>query len=478
LLPPEVAYRGHDGLLLGEGVHLPWRAGDEQSGLDLRAGGYVEGGAEVESTLRTPASTTTMRWDELGQSGLAVDARGSTAIEGPREATMSWDADLVRGPRGVVSTTDLDAASRVFDRAQAEASWRRSGWVMAAGAMAEDVRGSAVGEIDAWGPVVRARDSGALGEVGAYDATLEGGSLSGAGIASTSFGRADAGGLLAGRWGAIGSSLALRGLADLVGVGDDQGYDAAASARGRLALPLARMFESRDPDDPWRHRVEPEVEAAAVVSHVDDLLGEAPTPGGVTGKTWIADGGLKSALGRWGARQGLEVGVDAGAAGGDTLATSAALRWRAAASAGAFGLGAEGADVASGAAGGRGHALNLRARVGELRSLHATFAVAGRDGVDPVVARALTDAPLASSSGFLATTGWTAGGRLTVPVVPTVTLRAGVDGDLTAQKVVAAQGSIDLHDRCGCMALRLHASERLGRDGVDVWLSMDLMPRR
>jgi hypothetical protein len=38
LLPPEVAWRGGDGLFAGGGVHLPWVQGDMQRGLDSRFG--------------------------------------------------------------------------------------------------------------------------------------------------------------------------------------------------------------------------------------------------------------------------------------------------------------------------------------------------------------------------------------------------------------------------------------------------------
>jgi hypothetical protein len=475
LLPPEVAYRGSDGLFLGEGVHIPWRLGDGDAGLDLRAGAYVEGGAAVESTLRTPVSVTTVRWDDLGASGFAVDARGSTATETARETTVSWDADLLRGARGVVSTTDVDAASRVFDRAQAESSWRRGGWVLAAGVWAEDVRGSGVTEVDAAGPIVRARTSGSLASAGTYDATLESGTLSGAGLPALSFARVDGGGMVASRWGPVGSSLAVRGAFDLAGQDEQEGHDAAASARGRLTLPVARSFASSEPDDPWRHRIEPDVEVGGLVAHVDGLLGESPTPGGVRGAAWLTDAGFRSALGQWGARRGFEVGGDVGGVGGGQQPSSLVVRWRAAASAPAVGLGVEGADVADGG-GGWGQALSARARVGAVRSLNVALLVAGRDGVDPVVARVLTDAPLAASSGFLATSGWTSGGRITAPLSPVVTLRGGVDGDLTAQHLVAARGSVELHDRCGCLAVRLSAAERIGRDGVDVWLSLDLLP--
>jgi len=477
LLPPDVAYRGADGFFLGDGFHLPWRAGDLESGLDLRAGAYLNGGAAVETTLRTPSSVTTARWDDLGESGLAVDARGSTATEGVRATTLSWDADLVRGERGVVSTTDVDAAARVFDRAAAESSWRSTGWVMAAGVTAESARGGGLGVLDLAGPTVRARSSGALGGVGAYDATLEGGSLEGAGIATLSFARADAGGMLATRWGPVGASLSLRGAADVADQATSGGDDASLSLRARLALPFARAFGSSEPEDPWRHRVEPEVEVGGLAERGDGLLGVTPSPGGVRGLAWLGDAGLRSALGQWGARRGLEVAGDVGGVGGDQQATALVVRWRAAASASVVGLGAEGADVA-GPSGGWGHALSVRARVGAPRSLSLAVTVAGREGVDPVVARALTDAPLASSAGFLATSGWSGGARVTLPLTPFVTARGGLDGDLTAERLVAARGSLEVHDHCGCVAVRLSAAERLGRDGVDVWLSVDLAPQR
>ena len=477
LLPPDVAYRGSDGLFLGDGVHLPWGPNDASSGLDVRAGGYVQGGVAVESTLRTPISVTTVRFDELHQSGLALDARGSTSTEAPHATSLSWDADLLRGSRAVTSTTELDAAARVFDRAAAESSWRApgSGWVVAAGVWGENVRGAGVGEIDAGGPVVRARDSGALGSSGTYDATLESGTVSGARLLALSFARADTGMLAATRWGPIGASLSVRGAADVADQGAQEGYDASAAIRGRLALPLARTFESNEPNDPWRHRVEPEVEVGVIAAHADGLLGDIPAPGGVRGTAWLADAGMKSALGQWGTRRGLELGGDVGGVGGDQQASALVVRWRAAASGSLLAMGAEGADVAA-PAGGWGHALTARARVGTARSLSVGFLVAGRDGVDPVTARALTDAPLASSQGYLATEGWTAGARLTLPITQLITARGGVDGDLSAERLVATRGSIEVHDRCDCVAVRLSAAERLGRDGVDVWLSVDLVP--
>jgi len=115
-----------------------------------------------------------------------------------------------------------------------------------------------------------------------------------------------------------------------------------------------------------------------------------------------------------------------------------------------------------------------RARIGPASGLNLGAHVAERDGVDPLVARALVDAPLEPASGFLALAGWTGGARLAVPLGSRVTTRAGADVDLDARQLVAAVGALELHDPCGCVVVRATAAHRIGRDGVDVWLTVDL----
>ena len=87
LLPPQIEWRGADGLFLGGGVHLPWHAGSRDVVVDLSGGGYVNGGFAVEAVAKTDSTTTRVRFDRLPQSvraglpgdgsGLVVDARGS-----------------------------------------------------------------------------------------------------------------------------------------------------------------------------------------------------------------------------------------------------------------------------------------------------------------------------------------------------------------------------------------------------------------
>jgi hypothetical protein len=508
LLAPDIAYRGQDGLFLGEGVHVPWKAGDTQSGLDLRAGAYVKGGVATEATLKTPDSVTTVRWDHLANGtgnltgvdaadGLNVDARGALArastAGGP---SLAWDVDALRGQRGVVSTTDLDAASRVFDRGAAEATLRGGGWTVFSGVRATSVRGDGLAVLGAGGPVAGVRRDGTLGDAGAYDAYVEGGTLTGTSLATTSFGRGALGGLVATRAGPLLATLSLRGAGDVASVAQTSGYEGEGLARAELALPVARSFGGSDAGDPVWHRVEPFVAASALAAGSQDLAFDAPwvglvpvttastatnapstsaLPTSLSGLAWVADGGVSSLLGWWAKRDGLELRLSAGAAGSDEESASAVVRWRANASFPWLGLGAEGAHVLGGED--PGYAVTGRVRVGPVTSWHLGASVAGAAGVDPVLARALTDAPLPASTGFLAAAGWTGGARVGVPLTDYLTARAGADADLSARRLVAARGSLEFHDRCGCVVLTANGAERLGRPGVDVWLTLSLLRR-
>jgi hypothetical protein len=162
--------------------------------------------------------------------------------------------------------------------------------------------------------------------------------------------------------------------------------------------------------------------------------------------------------------------------GGGDAGPLPVLRARAAATGAWVGLRADLARVFGGATD-EGGAFVARARLGPASSLHLAAHVAERDGVDPVVARALVDAPLEPSSGWLALPGWTGGARLAVPLGPRITTRGGADVDLDARQLVAAVGAVELHDPCNCVVVRATVAHRIGRDGVDVWVTVDLPSR-
>jgi hypothetical protein len=121
-----------------------------------------------------------------------------------------------------------------------------------------------------------------------------------------------------------------------------------------------------------------------------------------------------------------------------------------------------------------GGAFIAAVRIGPASGLHVAAHAAERDGVDPYVARALVDVPFEAASGFLSAPGWTGGAGLGVPFGPRITARAGADVDLDPSELVAALGSLEIHDPCNCVVVRATAAHRIGREGVDAWVSVDL----
>jgi hypothetical protein len=504
VLPPDVTWRGADGLFVGGGVHVPWRNGDVSRGLDLRAGVYVEGGAAAQWAMRTAVSETRVRWDWRGgqgrsnEQGVALDLHGATAIaaaagEDARDS-VAWRVDALRGSRAVKATTDVDAAAFPFDRAEAQASWRTTGWTFASGVRSFAARGGDLSNVGTGGPLLVARTGGAIGHTGSYDAAVEGGAVGGAGLAmgTTSFARGEADVHLSSHLGPVGTTLAVHAFGDVADDGSRVGTAGAAQARLSAGLPMARSFASADEDDPWIHRTEPRLEVGAIAAQDDDVLAKMAGRGLVlpSGTAWLAAASWYNAVGRWGSRASAEVDGAIGAIGTVTTTGTAGdagnarralplLRVRGAAGGHWLGLNLDFARVlASSPDASRwaspGGALIARARIGPASGLHVSAHVAERDGVDPLVARALVEPPLEPANGFLAVSGWTGGALVGLPIGALVTTRAGADVDLEARELVAALGALELHDACRCVVARVAAAHRIGRDGVDVWLSMDL----
>lgn len=484
VLPPDVAYRGRDGFYLGEGVHLPWKDRGARESLDLRGGAYLVGGFVADARLLTPVGATKVRWDRLrGHDGLQIDARGATE-------SVAWDADVLRGRRAVVMTTDLDAAAKPYDRAAAAASTAVGPILTQAGYRAVTRRGGDLERIDASGPFVALRSSGAVIPgardrapwAATWDATVEGGALSSLRTRTVSYARGELGARAATDLGPVVGELSARGAGDLVAEPDRSGRDVAGSARLRFGLPLAHAYAPRDLDphdrnDPVLHVIEPFAETGILHASGDALLGTLPGRGlaAVDGTAPITDAGFVTTLGRWARRESLTLGASGGFAydvndGMRGAGTTALLRARGAASMSLVGF-----DVESGHTK-RGHAVTARARVGRADGLRLRANVAARDGIDPVLARALTDAPLEPSAGFLADTGTTGGATLVVPWTRSITTSIGADGDASARELVAFRGGFDLRDRCGCVTLHANGAHRIGREGVDIWVTLDFAP--
>jgi hypothetical protein len=559
VLPPDIAWRGTDGLFLGEGLHLPFRSDDGERGLDLRGGGYVQGGAAVEAKLVDGTGTTRIAWDHLRGDGLVVDIRGAVPAAGASGAgpgtgesgagpgtgesgagpgtgesgagpgtgdrsglpSVAWDVDALRGARGLRATSDLDAVSRPVDRGRASAAWRlgsdHSGgagpygqWTVAIDERASAIRGGDLAELGMQGPEATLRTGGGVARGRSaltYDAKLSGGAFSGTYVPTTSFARLDAGLLAATQVAPFGLEVRARGAGNGANDGQSSGLARSGSVRGVASLPLSRAFAhgGQDANDPYVHRTEPRLVVGAVSTGGDPVLGTLPGRGfaGIArGSSWVTSFEWANAFGRWGARQGVEAVLAAGAVGGvdgprpvgrarasvDTrylalsvdaaglLAASGATSESAALSAATHPITGTGTTVGVLGPTGAGAALYSRARLGAIDSVNLGATLAGRSGVDPVAARALFDAPLDPSTGFVASTGWTLATRATIPLGPHVAPSGGADIDLASGTLVGARGGLELRDRCGCLVVRATAAHRIGRPGVDAGITIDLAP--
>lgn len=484
LLPPVLAYRAKDGLFAGAGVHLPWWSfdrtrpvapEDRELGLDLRGGAYFVGGAAVDAELRAPRSRTRMRVDWLGGSGVAVDARGSHgAMSG-----AAWDVDAMRGARALASTSSLDDAARPLDRLRGE-TFAREGPLSASAAITGTIVRGADTETGSYGPSFELALADALARGVSAGARLRAGALSRPGEAPMTVVGASARasmarplGVLAARVdaGAEGSHVATSfGAADL----------ATASGQVRVGVPLVRSYASADVADPWRHRVEPQVGVLAYAAARRDAVDGLARAGFLRSAfdvQALGEGisvaplvGASSALGRYGARDGAE--VDAGL--GYAVSSEEPFSRLKIAAGGTFVL--VGLEAGATLSARPGVAGSLRARLGAVERLHLEGRLGGRGGADPTLARLLSPSFALAMPGvrYFAGDGLSAGAAVVVPWTRHLTTRAGADFDAVSKTLLGARASIDLRDGCGCVTLRLFGSQRLGRDGVDVWLALEL----
>ena len=51
-----------------------------------------------------------------------------------------------------------------------------------------------------------------------------------------------------------------------------------------------------------------------------------------------------------------------------------------------------------------------------------------------------------------------------------------VDVDFTERSLIAAVGTLEIKDSCGCFRFRATGAHRMGREGIDVWIGVDVTP--
>jgi len=459
MLPPFIAYRGEEGLLLGTGFHLPL-ASRPGAALDFSAGAYLQGGARLEARWVQPGARVLLGFDQFQQS--ALDLRATAASSGESGAFAALRTDWLAGERGQVATSSIERVALPSDRLRVGVG-RAGSAVLGFTLQADAPRSSALGDFGLTGPGLAFGLGGALGRRAHYAvlATTRGahspeGELFTARLAAELGASAELGPFL--------QSMRVRQRATYASVFEQQSSEVESESRATFALPLARRYGE------LLHTLAPYVEAtlgvgSRVTTGNQEPLGPAPP-----GARWILASGLGSALGVPRA-EAARVELVAGAAGDAQTAEFVAAA-RARSDTGLLRLGAEARALPSSRAGdlllqselGRHDFVRLRAHVEGVRGdLRRAIGIFADDFTLPMGAR-------------LDRSGWSTGARLAVPWGAGIESEIGSEFDVTHAAWLAAWGQVRYRHPCRCMSLSLGAMRRQGRRGLDVGVNLELIP--
>lgn len=477
LLMPELALRGDDGLLVGSGVHVPVAEG---AGVDLRAAGYVEGGAELSATVEAPTSTTRLVWDHIRSTRAVVRSEGhwdgiDDGSDRPRpglgDGTLSWSADAIRGPRARRGTVDLFEATLPHDHVRVEAASSASDELGAIGGASFRGR-SARGRGEAWvGPRADVGVGGPLGRWAQWAASSHSGVLmSDDGALPHAVGRLGGEGTL--HAGPMGIRVDSRQRVRAARAASDRSSaDAVASAGLTTSLPFVRTFGA---ESTWVHWLAPELIARGALTAVDGRGGAGFTSA-EPGPALAAGGGATTSIGTYGL-ESLRISVRGGALGNEAW-TRPAGHARAAMEAGWLALAWTG-GLTRGEFDRWGTEHWIRGRIGDRDGIALRGDTVSRVGRSARGARWFSD--LSTLPGEELTdirqTGWTGGAQLDVPWTASLTSSSRLDGRLDEPRLLALGTALSYQHGCRCLRLGASAAHRLGRDGLDVALVVDLLP--
>ncbi|MEZ4223906.1 MAG: hypothetical protein R3B13_23350 [Polyangiaceae bacterium] len=456
LLPPTVAWRGDDGLFAGAGVHVPL---GKRVVTDVRAGGYVRGGVDIEATLASESTTTRFGWDHLQQSVLKLDAIGHA--DAKPTGAVTWRADLARGTRARRSIPALAPAAQRFDRVELEAQAATGALALGLGGSSVSPRGAALEDPWSVGPTAYAAIHAAPAPV--VSAALESRAWSlddGTQATSLVLQRGEL--VLAGPVGPVEATIGLGQGALSEQRERDGGRAGWLSGKGRVALPLERHWTASG----WTHRVEPHLQG-----WVRQASREGFTRVPLESRRLVALAGVSTHLGRWASGSGLSATVR----GGQLSDEDTAATWFGTRVVGDFEYAAASADVAQSQDAAEREVL-ARIRLGSLRrfALHGHVeGTQGQSGFARYVTREDHDAlPFAPLEG----SGWSTGGGATLAWAQWLSSAAQVDADLMSGRLLGVGGVTAYRHRCDCLAVAAAGGRRIGRGGVDVMVTVDLMP--
>ena len=459
---PRLAYRGKDGVFVGDSGYLPLAVEDGRVTKSLTVGGgaYLLHGARAEAELDTEMSSSRFAWDHVDHTALELDAHGSAPLS---DATFAYRIDALRGARAPVESSVLEVAARRMDRAAVGVS-HVDELALGFGLRADAPRSGALKDFGAAGPELYLGAANTLGTSASYDTfgtartTAMSGNHSQTALAQRGTLNVNA------RPGPLGVGVVAGESAELQ-IGELRNDGVLRGGVGaRVGLPLARSFGA------LQHFVEPVIVARGLVE-AEPRGNEAHAT-----RTLLAAAGADTSLGDRSSREAASLSVRGGAleqAGEEPSAAELVAMTRLTADARYIGAAESFALLGRAAS-----TISLtRLRLGANDGLHLLLRTDGSSHGSPARARALFDESwLDPARPFLDRDGWNAGSELSVPWTHALSTMGSVDYDLTAKGLLGAWGGVGYRHPCGCLAVSSFVGHRVGRPGFDAWLGFDLAP--
>ena len=121
--------------------------------------------------------------------------------------------------------------------------------------------------------------------------------------------------------------------------------------------------------------------------------------------------------------------------------------------------------------------VTARTRAGRLDGLHIESHVTGGLDDSPIAARALaSDHFPGTIRPYLDRPGWSAGSRLGIPWTRELASQFATEADVSEGRFMAWSAAVGYRHPCGCFAVVGRTGQRVGRDGLDAEVTLDLMP--
>jgi hypothetical protein len=470
MMSPRLSYRGNDGFFVGTGIHLPLSKRYEPSPeyLDLSFGNYLFSGFDVGGQLVTTNTVTNLRWDRLHRNLVEFDAVGYRMLG--ESTAVAWRADSLRGTRARTGFVSFEAASRAYDHSRLEVLHADGQNLISVGFQNTAFRGIPLREMDLWGPSAKVGIGTAIADFGYADSTTttygivaNDSKIQSLTLHSSSIGVDARPGPFAIK-SAVHENWVL-GSGSLAGRSEG-----VFGAEARMSLPLVRNFGSSKM--PVSHWLEPHLLSTSAWQRFDGIADER-SYGGIH----TAQLGLLNVVGRSRSATATSLLMRVGfiESASSSAQQAFAARWL-----------ASGTWLAIGGAVGtvqpwnlrsRAWVSTLRGRVGRIDRVALSANVEGRSTIEPLAVRWLLDEGFRPwLSRWYSAPGVTVGSQLNINLFEQVASMAAVTLDVEQERLLSQRFGLAYRHPCGCLAASSVAGWRVGRNGWDVSLLLDLMP--